>query len=221
MTKEDTAGNVHRKLYGKSDKVNALENRNDEFQGGYWTGVDSLGYDARKVIEEEHELRKEVGDDLGSGFEEWCRGLWAARSQLIICPIKKRKKYGKSRWGKSRSPIQSFRGIGMKTLFTISLAAVILTGQLHSKTLDGKEVRRAIPVERVKPTATPTPVRRAIPVATPTPIAAATPTDPTLNLKSQFASIPLLKELTIEVPSSWWILGADWMPSLRQPLKPP
>jgi hypothetical protein len=30
----DTAGRVHRKRYGRSDKANARENRNPEFQGG-------------------------------------------------------------------------------------------------------------------------------------------------------------------------------------------
>ena len=68
------------------------------------------------------------------------------------------------------------------------------------------EVRRAIPVERKAPTPKSTPVRRAIPVATPAAVTATTPTD---SNESKFASIPLLKELTIEVPSSWWILGTD------------
>ena len=90
--REDTAGQVHRKLYGKSDKANAIENRNNEFQDGYAMGVHSLGEDARKVIEEEQRLRREVGDDMGSGFAEWTRGLWAARSQIAAAGIRCRKK---------------------------------------------------------------------------------------------------------------------------------
>ena len=80
--REDTAGRVHREKYGKSDKPNAPENQNREFQDGYSTGVDSLGFDARKVIEQEFLLRVEVDDDLGKGFEEWSRGFWAARCQM-------------------------------------------------------------------------------------------------------------------------------------------
>jgi hypothetical protein len=55
---------VHREKYGKSDKLNAPENQNPEFQDGYRTGVDTLGFDARKVIEEEFLLRVKVNDDL-------------------------------------------------------------------------------------------------------------------------------------------------------------
>ena len=60
--REDTAGRVHREKYGKSDKLNAPENQNREFQDGYSTGVDSLGFDARKVIEQEFLLRVEVDE---------------------------------------------------------------------------------------------------------------------------------------------------------------
>ena len=45
---EDIAGNVHRKYYGKSDKANASENQNREFQDGFSADVDSLGFDARR-----------------------------------------------------------------------------------------------------------------------------------------------------------------------------
>jgi hypothetical protein len=93
--REDIAGNVHFKYYGKSDKLNASENQNREFQDGFSAGADSLGFDAREVIEEEFSLRNEIGDDLGKGFEEWERGFWAARSQLAAADVKKRPKYGK------------------------------------------------------------------------------------------------------------------------------
>ena len=92
---EDISGNVHRKLYNKSDKLNSRCNRNNEFQDGYRIGVDSLGYYGNNVIEEERQLRIEVEDDLGSGFTEWQRGFWAARTQLITVGIKKRKQYGR------------------------------------------------------------------------------------------------------------------------------
>ena len=81
--KEDTAGRIHRERYGKSDKLNAV---------GFAMGVQSLGEDPRKVVEAEAELRKEVGDDLGSGFAEWRRGFCAARSQLDAAGIKNRKR---------------------------------------------------------------------------------------------------------------------------------
>jgi hypothetical protein len=91
--KEDISGNVHRKYYGKCDKLNAPCNRNREFQAGYWHGVESFGIDANKIIEEEFALRKEVGDNIGNGFREWERGLWASRSQLAAAGIRKRRKF--------------------------------------------------------------------------------------------------------------------------------
>jgi hypothetical protein len=90
--KEDTAGRIHRERYGKSDKLNAVGNRKNEFRDGYAMGVQSLGEDTCKVVETEEELRKEVGDDLGSGFAEWRRGFCAARSQLAAAGIRNRKK---------------------------------------------------------------------------------------------------------------------------------
>jgi hypothetical protein len=41
--REDTAGRIHRDQYGRSDKVNAPQNQNREFQEGYRAGVDTLG----------------------------------------------------------------------------------------------------------------------------------------------------------------------------------
>jgi hypothetical protein len=76
--KEDHAGRIHREQHGRSDKLNAPENQNREFQDGYRTGDDSLGFDARKVIEQKLLLRVEVDDDLGKGFEEWTSGRHAA-----------------------------------------------------------------------------------------------------------------------------------------------
>ena len=48
--KEDVAGNVHRKLYGMSDKINAPENQNREFQEGYRVGAGSMAYSAELVL---------------------------------------------------------------------------------------------------------------------------------------------------------------------------
>ena len=89
---EDTVGRLHYSIYGKSDKANAVGNRNNEFQDGYAMGVELLGYDPHEIIEEEERLRKEVGDDLSSGFAEWKRGLCAARSQMAAAGIKNRKR---------------------------------------------------------------------------------------------------------------------------------
>ena len=90
--KEDHAGQVHWKEYGKSDKLNAIGNKNEEFRAGYWHAVETLGNDAHKVIADEHALRTEIGEELGSNFKEWVRGFWAARCQMASAGIKKRKK---------------------------------------------------------------------------------------------------------------------------------
>ena len=83
--REDVAGNVHKQLYGgKSDKLNAVTNRNREFQEGYRTGASSMAYRAEQIIEEEMKLRVEVSDDLCDRFDEWKRRFWAARSQCIL-----------------------------------------------------------------------------------------------------------------------------------------
>jgi hypothetical protein len=90
--REDHAGQVHWKEYGKSDKLNAIGNKNEDFRAGYWHAVETLGYDAHKVIADEYALRTEIGEDLGSKFAEWVRGFWAARCQMAAAGIKKRKK---------------------------------------------------------------------------------------------------------------------------------
>jgi hypothetical protein len=50
---EDSAGETHRKLYGKSDKANAVGNRDNEFQAGYAHGMETYGYHA----EHDHQAR--------------------------------------------------------------------------------------------------------------------------------------------------------------------
>ena len=84
------AGTVHWKYYGESDKVNAPENLNREFQEGYCTGIGGFGYNATQTIEAEYFLRLDVKDNTGAGFEEWKRGFWAARNQLILIHGKKK-----------------------------------------------------------------------------------------------------------------------------------
>ena len=86
--KEDHAGETHWKEYRKSDKLNAIGNKNEEFRAGYWYAVETLGYDAHKVIADEHALRTE----MESNFEEWLRGFWAAGCQMAAAGIKKRRK---------------------------------------------------------------------------------------------------------------------------------
>jgi hypothetical protein len=92
--KEDVAGDVHMRLYGCSDKINAACNRfSREYQEGYHVGANSMAYMAEQIIKEEWELRQEVDDDLATGFLEWKRGFWGARSQciLFVNPHRKRK----------------------------------------------------------------------------------------------------------------------------------
>jgi hypothetical protein len=89
---EDIAGRIHRDEYGLSDKLNAPENQNHEFQDGYRAGVETLGHDAVKMINEEGHLREEVGDDLGEEMAERVRGFWAARCQMAAAGIKNRKR---------------------------------------------------------------------------------------------------------------------------------
>ena len=80
------------KMYGKSDKANSPQNRNQEFQDGYAKGMESLAYNGRQVIAAEDKIRKKVGDDLGAGFVEFKRGFWASRSQYAAMGVKKRRK---------------------------------------------------------------------------------------------------------------------------------
>jgi hypothetical protein len=50
----------------------------------------SFNCDVNTTIEEEYFIRLEVRDDIRSGFEEWKRGYWAARNQLILIHGKKK-----------------------------------------------------------------------------------------------------------------------------------
>ena len=92
MNHKDAPGRVHWHLYGKSDKLNSPVNQNREFQDGYRAGVESVEIDPAQVLKHEYRLRVEVNDDRKTGFEEWKRGFWAARSQLVAAGIRRRLK---------------------------------------------------------------------------------------------------------------------------------
>jgi hypothetical protein len=88
--REDHCGNVHRKYYGKSDKANAPENQNADFQSGYAWGIETFAYDADKALKAEIELRGEFKLTV-NGFDEFKRGFWSARTQMSCAQIKKRR----------------------------------------------------------------------------------------------------------------------------------
>ena len=67
-------------------------NQNREFQDGCRPGVESVEIDTTAVLKHEHGLRVEVNDDCKAGFEEWKRGFWVARSQLVAAGIMRRLK---------------------------------------------------------------------------------------------------------------------------------
>ena len=50
MKHTDHCGNIHWNHYGKSDKVNAFDNQNADFQEGYAWGVETYAYDAQVVL---------------------------------------------------------------------------------------------------------------------------------------------------------------------------
>ena len=88
--KEDHAGRIHRDKYGCSDKVNAPKNQNREFQEGYGTGILTFGKTTSgALLEAEKALRKQTGECLKEGFEEWKRGLWAARTQMVAAKMRR------------------------------------------------------------------------------------------------------------------------------------
>jgi hypothetical protein len=91
--KEDHCGNVHRQYYGRSDKANAWENQNADFQAGYAWGIETFAYGSDKVITGELDFRAEFRLST-NGFSEWKRGLWAARGHMGAAGIKKKPIYG-------------------------------------------------------------------------------------------------------------------------------
>jgi hypothetical protein len=92
MNANDPAGKLHLKFYNRSDKANAKGNQNVEWQEGYKIGADSIKRDARTVINDERAVRRQVGDDQGAGFNEWKRGLLAARGQFIAMGLKPKRR---------------------------------------------------------------------------------------------------------------------------------
>jgi hypothetical protein len=79
---KDIAALIHRTLYDKSDKANAQENRNSQFQAGYEHGI-SENEGGTDLIAAEYERRNEPGVETVEFalFREWKRGFWAGRMQ--------------------------------------------------------------------------------------------------------------------------------------------
>lgn len=67
-------------MYGKSDKVNAVENDNPDFKSGYDCAMGTPGTLDAIGDEWEQRGRPEEGDALAK-FREWKRGFWAAKMQ--------------------------------------------------------------------------------------------------------------------------------------------
>ena len=89
MKREDSCEKIHQQQYGKSDKANAACNQNPDFQEGYAWGIETFAFQAEMILKAEIAFRSEftVGPE---GFEEWKRGLFAARLQMASIGIRKR-----------------------------------------------------------------------------------------------------------------------------------
>ena len=87
---EDHCGKIHKEKYGKSDKANASENQNADFQEGYAWGIETFAYHSITVLKAEIEFRGEF-KLTDNGFSEFERGFWAARSQMAAAGVKKRR----------------------------------------------------------------------------------------------------------------------------------
>lgn len=66
--------------YGKSDKVNAAENRSDGFQRGYRTALSNPGIDVLDLISAEWNRIRQP-NNFPEDFKDFKRGLWAASLQ--------------------------------------------------------------------------------------------------------------------------------------------
>jgi hypothetical protein len=82
MKREDRCGQVHFNLYGRSDKANAFDNQNADFQEGYAWGIETFAYHSKNVLDAEIEFRGEF-KLTHNGFSEFKRGFWAARSRWL------------------------------------------------------------------------------------------------------------------------------------------
>lgn len=88
MKYDDKCGEIHRQQYGRSDKANACDNQNADFQEGYAWGIETFAYNSDKVLKAEIDFRGEF-HLTASGFAEWKRGFWSARNQMTHAGIKK------------------------------------------------------------------------------------------------------------------------------------
>jgi hypothetical protein len=86
--KEDHCGNIHRQLHGRSDKANAIDNQNADFQEGYAWGRETFAYNGELVLKAEIAFRAEFNLSA-NGFNEFKRGFWAARTQISAAGIRK------------------------------------------------------------------------------------------------------------------------------------
>jgi hypothetical protein len=93
MKRTDHCGQVHWNLYKKSDKANAFDNQNADFQEGYAWGIETFAYHSQNVLDAEIEFRGEF-KLTDNGFSEFKRGFFAARSQMAAAGIKKRRLQG-------------------------------------------------------------------------------------------------------------------------------
>ena len=50
---EDYPGKIHRQQYGRSDKANAPENQNADWQEGYAWGIETFAYDPTLILQAE------------------------------------------------------------------------------------------------------------------------------------------------------------------------
>lgn len=85
MSTPDIPERLAQSMYGKTDKVNAAENDNEDFQAGYDYAMhgDAKTTDA---ISREWRLRgePEPEGEAFDKFREWKRGFWAASMQRAV-----------------------------------------------------------------------------------------------------------------------------------------
>lgn len=85
---KDIAGNIHRGIYGKSDKANASENQSEEFQTGFAIGKEN---DPAYITAEYWRRGEPIPDTPEfAQFEEWKRGFWAGRIQESVAKFYER-----------------------------------------------------------------------------------------------------------------------------------
>ena len=60
----------------RSDKTNVKGNQNAEWQKGYMIGANSIKRDVRSVIDDEHAVRGQVGDDRGLASMSGSEAFW-------------------------------------------------------------------------------------------------------------------------------------------------